>query len=60
MCDRVVSKELFMILYCPDEYKTQRMWDFCMSKDEKKETEPILWSNAFNVYNLRVLEHFFS
>ena len=60
MCDRVVSKELFMILYCPDEYKTQRMWDLCMSKDEKKETEPILWSNAFNVYNLRVLEHFFS
>ena len=27
MCDRVVSEYPFSILYCPDEYKTQRMCD---------------------------------
>ena len=28
------------------------------SKDEKKEIEPFLLSNAFNVYNLKALGHF--
>ena len=23
MCDRVVSEDLFLIVYCPDKYKTQ-------------------------------------
>ena len=27
MCDRVVSEYPFLIVYCPDEYKTQRMCD---------------------------------
>ena len=27
MCDKAVSEESFLILYCPDEYKTQRMCD---------------------------------
>ena len=27
MCDRVVSEDPFLIVYCPDIYKTQRMYD---------------------------------
>ena len=27
MCDRVVSEDPFLILYCPDKYITQRMCD---------------------------------
>ena len=36
----------------------KRMWSFRMSQDEKKEIGSILQSNAFNVYNMKVLEHF--
>ena len=25
MCDRVVSEDLFLIVYCPDKYRTQKM-----------------------------------
>ena len=37
-----------------------RWWNFCMSKDEKKQNQFLL-SNAFNasvVYDMEVLEHF--
>ena len=27
MFDKVVSKDLFILIYCPDRYKTQRMCD---------------------------------
>ena len=27
MCVRVVSEDLFLIVYCPDKYKTQRICD---------------------------------
>ena len=27
MCDRVVSEDLFLQVYCPDKYKTQRLCD---------------------------------
>ena len=27
MCNRVVSEDLFLIAYCPDQYKTQKMCD---------------------------------
>ena len=27
MCDKVVSKNPFLIVYCPDNYKTLRMCD---------------------------------
>ena len=27
MCDRVVSERSFLILYCPDKYKAQRIRD---------------------------------
>ena len=27
MCDRVVSKDYFSIVYCPEKYKAQRMCD---------------------------------
>ena len=27
MCGRVVSEDPFLILHCPDKYKTQRMCD---------------------------------
>ena len=27
MCSKVASKDLFLIAYCPDKYKTQRMCD---------------------------------
>ena len=27
MCDRVVSKDHFLIIYCPDKYTTQKMCD---------------------------------
>ena len=27
MCDRVVSEDLPLIVYCPDKYITQRMCD---------------------------------
>ena len=27
MCDSVVSEDPFLIVYCPDKYKTQRMCD---------------------------------
>ena len=27
MCDRVVSEDSFLIVYCPDKYKIQRMCD---------------------------------
>ena len=27
MFDRVVSEDHFLIVYCPDKYKTQRMCD---------------------------------
>ena len=27
MCDRVISKDHFLIIYCPDKYKTQKMCD---------------------------------
>ena len=25
MCDRVVSEDPFLVVYCPDKYKTQRI-----------------------------------
>ena len=27
MCERVVSEDPFLIVYCPDKYKSQRMYD---------------------------------
>ena len=27
MCDRIVSENPFMIVYCPDRYQTQRVCD---------------------------------
>ena len=27
MCERVVSEDPFLVVYCPDKYKTQRMCD---------------------------------
>ena len=27
MCDKVVSEDPFLIVYCPDKYKAQRMCD---------------------------------
>ena len=27
MCERVISEDHFMLVYCPDRYKTQRMCD---------------------------------
>ena len=27
MCDRVVSEDTFLIVYCPDKYKTQKICD---------------------------------
>ena len=27
MCDSVVSEDTFLIVYCPDKYKSQRMCD---------------------------------
>ena len=27
MCDRIVSENPFMIVYCPDRYQTQRLCD---------------------------------
>ena len=27
MCDKVVSEDPFLIVYCPDKYKIQRMCD---------------------------------
>ena len=27
MCDRVVSEDLYLTVYCPDKYKTQKMCD---------------------------------
>ena len=27
MCDRVISEDPFMLAYCPDKYKIQRMCD---------------------------------
>ena len=27
MCERVVSEDSFLVVYCPDKYKTQRMCD---------------------------------
>ena len=27
MSDKVVSEDLFLMVYCPDKYKTQRMHD---------------------------------
>ena len=27
MCDRIVSEDSFLSLYCPDKYITQNMWD---------------------------------
>ena len=42
----------------PIAWHPKRWWKFCMSEDEKKEIEPILLSNAFNVYNMELLRHF--
>ena len=27
MCERIVSEDLFLIVHCPDKYKTQRKCD---------------------------------
>ena len=27
MCDRVIFEDLFMLIYCPNRYKTQKMCD---------------------------------
>ena len=27
MCDRVISEDLYMLVYCPDGYKTLKMCD---------------------------------
>ena len=27
MCDRAVSEDPFLIVYCPDKYKTQKLCD---------------------------------
>ena len=35
MCVKAVSEESFSILYCPDEYKTQRMCDEAVDKSLK-------------------------
>ena len=47
-----MSEELTTIAW-----HSKRCWNFCMSEDEKKYNQ-FLASNAFDVYNLRVLEHF--
>ena len=33
MCDRVVSEDPFIIVYCPNKYKTQRMCDSSTAKE---------------------------
>ena len=33
MCDRVVSKNPSLIVYCPDKYKSQRKFDSVASED---------------------------
>ena len=42
----------------PRAWHPKRWWKFCISEDEKKEIEPNLLSNAFNVYNMELLRHF--
>ena len=42
----------------PIEWHPKRSWNFFMSEDEKKQIKPLLLNNAFNVHNLRLLEHF--
>ena len=45
----------------PIVWHPKRWWNFCMSKNEKKEIELILLSNAFNasiVYNIEILKYF--
>ena len=34
----------------PIAWHRKRWWDFSISEDDKKEIEPILLSNAFNVW----------
>ena len=46
-----LNEELITVAWYPN-----RLWDWCVSKDEEKELKPVLLSNAFNVYNLRVLK----
>ena len=36
----------------------KRWWNFCVSENEKKEIEPILLSNVFNLYNMEVSKNF--
>ena len=42
----------------PVAWHPENQWNFCRSKDEKKKQNRFLLSNAFNVFNFRVLEHY--
>ena len=48
-----ISEELLLTALHP-----KRWWNFCISEDEKKDIEPILLSDDFNVYNMEALGHF--
>ena len=51
----MISKAMMPIAWHP-----KRWWNSCISEDEKKKkrNRTDLLSNAFNVYNLRVLANF--
>ena len=49
-----LNEELMLVVWHP-----KRWWNFCMSEDEKKETEIIFTEKCASVvYNLEVLKHF--
>ena len=48
-----LNEELKSIVWHPKTW-----WNFCVSEDEKKEIKVFLLSNAFNVYNMEIVEHF--
>ena len=54
--NKMIREELMLIdgaIILPE-----RWWNFWMKKTRKKKQNRFLLSNAFNVYNLRLLEHF--
>ena len=48
--NKMISEELIAIAWHPN-----RWWDRRLPEDEIKEIDRLLLSNAFNVYNMRVL-----
>ena len=48
-----ISEELMPMAWHPKSW-----WNFWMSEMRKKKKNQFLPSNAFNVYNLRILEYF--